>query len=284
MKPLHSFILSLALLLGAFGQSELSATNPDDTRLLHSPAMSQTHIAFIYAEDLWIANRDGSNPRRLTIDEGVESNPIFSPDGKFIAFSAEYDGNQDIFIVPAKGGVPKRLTWHPYQDYVCDFSPDGSKVLFASQRSTFTNRHAQLFTVPIEGGQIEKLPIPHAFHASYAANAKTIAYTPIRDRYDQWKNYRGGTQSRIWVYQVNNHEVVEVPKTAAGSNDSYPVYMGNKLYFISDREGEFNLFSFDPKKKAVQQHSEFEDFPIIDISAGPDGIIYEQGGYLHTFD
>src|SRR5688572_908645 len=127
------------------------ATNPTDTRMLAQPATSATHIAFIYAEDLWVANADGSQPRRLTVDEGVESNPFFSPDGKWIAFSAQYDGNTDVYVIPAEGGVPTRLTWHPGQDFVRGFTPDGKNVLFISQRAVFTNRYAQLFTVPLSG-------------------------------------------------------------------------------------------------------------------------------------
>lgn len=128
-----------------------------ETRLMSQPAISDAHIAFIYAEDLWIANKDGSNPKRLTIDEGVESNPIFSPDGKTIAFNAEYDGNLDVYVVPVTGGVPKRLTWHPYADLVRDFSSDGSKVLFASQRNTHTNRHFKLFNVSVDNGTVTEL-------------------------------------------------------------------------------------------------------------------------------
>ena len=113
------------------------AQNTSDTRLLHSPAISENSIAFIYAEDLWVADKSGDNPRRLTIDEGVESDPVFSPDGSMIAFSAQYDGNWDVFVVPVSGGVPKRLTWHPTWDGVLDFTPDGKGVLFSSPRSTF---------------------------------------------------------------------------------------------------------------------------------------------------
>lgn len=284
MKSLQIFCCAFIFALSLLLSSSLFAINPEDTRLLHSPAMSDTHIAFIYAEDLWVANLDGTNPRRLTIDEGIEQNPVFSPDGRTIAFGAEYDGNLDIFTVPVRGGVPKRLTWHPYPDMVRDFSPDGKHILFVSQRSTFTNRHGQLYTIPVQGGQVEKLPIPSAFHAAYSADGKYIAYTPISDRYHQWKNYRGGTQTRIWVYNIKNHEVQEIPKPESGSNDSYPAWVGNTLYFNSDREGEFNLYSYDLKSKKVTQHSEYEDFPVVDLSGGKKGIVFDQAGYLHHFD
>jgi len=146
---------------------------------MQQPVLSDTHVAFIYAEDLWIANKDGSNPIRLTIDEGIESNPIFSPDGSMIAFNAQYDGNSDVFIVPVNGGIPKRLTWHPYNDLVRDFSGDGKTILFASQRNSFTNRYMQLFTISIHGGTTTQLDIPNAFWASYSDDNSHIAYTPI---------------------------------------------------------------------------------------------------------
>ena len=142
-------------------------------------AISKNSIAFIYAEDLWVANRDGSYPRRITVSEGQESNPVYSPDGNTIAFTGQYDGNTDVFIVPAAGGVPKRLTWHPGADLVRDFSPDGKKILFASQRNSFTNRYFQLFTVDIATGAEEQLPIPNAYWASYSPDGNSIAYTTI---------------------------------------------------------------------------------------------------------
>lgn len=277
----HFFgLLALLLLLG----DRVTAIDTANTRLLSQPAISKTHIAFIYAEDLWVANRDGSNPRRITVDEGVESFPVISPDGTKIAFSAQYDGNTDVFIVGITGGVPRRLTWHPGADLVRDFSPDGKKVLFLSQRNSFTNRYAQLFTVDLANGSETQLPIPNAAWASYSPDGNFIAYTPIADRFDQWKNYRGGTMTRIWVYDVKTHAVQEVPKPQGGCNDSKPVWMGKKVFFKSDRVGEFNLFSFDPATKAVQQHSQFKDFPVLQLSASSNEIIYEQAGYLHVFN
>jgi tricorn protease len=272
--------LSFFLLLGTRG----TAIDTANTRLLSQPAISKTHIAFIYAEDLWVANRDGSNPRRITVDEGVESFPVISPDGTKIAFSAQYDGNTDVYIVGITGGLPRRLTWHPGADLVRDFSPDGKKVLFLSQRNSFTNRYAQLFTVDLANGSETQLPIPNAAWASYSPDGNYIAYTPIADRFDQWKNYRGGTMSRIWVYDVKTHAVQEVPKPQGGCNDSKPVWMGKKVFFKSDRIGEFNLFSFDPATKAVQQHSQFKDFPVLHLSSSAIEIIYEQAGYLHVFN
>lgn len=260
------------------------ATTFASTKLMSQPAISKDHIAFIYAEDLWIANRDGSNPRRLTIDEGVESRPIFSPDGTMIAFNAEYDGNSDVFIVPVKGGIPKRLTWHPYGDYVYDFTPDGSKVLFGSQRNSHTSRHFQLFEVSIDGGAINQLELPTAFNASYAADGNQLAYTPNYEVFNQWKHYRGGTISRIWIYNRNSHKVVEIPKPKGGCNDSKPKWMGSLVYFKSDRNGEFNLFSYNTKTKEIKQLTSFKNFPIINLDTYHDTIIFEQAGELHIYN
>lgn len=260
------------------------AQNISDTRLLNSPAISANNIAFIYAEDIWIANKDGSNARRLTIDEGVESNPVFSPDGSMIAFSAEYDGNTDVYVVPSTGGVPKRLTWHPSWDIVRDFTPDGNSVLFGSPRSTYTNRHAKLYTIPTSGGQPKELPIPTAFTASYSSDGQYLAYTPLYEVFHQWKNYRGGTQSRVWVYNTKSYEVTEIPKIASGSNDTNPQWIGNLVYFRSDRNGEFNLFSYDLTSQTVTQHTKYDDFPVLSLSTNGNNLIYEQAGYLHIFD
>ena len=282
MKHLHPFFAGLVLLF--ITSLPVIAQNTTDTRMLWQPAISTNHIAFIYAEDLWVANRDGSYPQRITVSDGVESNPVFSPDGSMIAFTGQYDGNTDVFVIPTAGGVPKRLTWHPGADLVRDFSPDGKKVLFASQRNSFTNRYNQLFTVDVSTGAEEQLPIPNAFWASYSPDGNSIAYTTIADRFEQWKNYRGGTMSRIWLYNTKDHSVTEIPKPKGGSNDSKPVWKGNKVYFRSDRNGEFNLYSFDPSSKNVNQLTKFTDFPISSIEGTANQIIFSQGGYLHIYN
>ncbi|GAA0873031.1 S41 family peptidase [Gangjinia marincola] len=281
-RALLPFLSVLALLFSSFLQAQ--SINTTDTRLMHQPAIGTNHIAFIYANDLWVVDLNGNNPRRLTVDEGYESNPIFSPDGKTIAFSAEYDGNLDVFTVPVTGGIPKRLTYHPYPDIARDFTPDGKKVLFASQRNIFTNRYAQLFTVSTNGGPVSQLEIPNAWWASYSADGKYIAYTPISDRFTQWKHYRGGTASKIWVYDVATQEITKVPKPTSGSNDSQPNWLNGKVYFKSDRDGEFNIYSFDPATKQVSKHTNYTDHHVANLSANAGKLIYEQAGYLHQFN
>lgn len=281
MKRYIVFLLCISFMLPALHSQ---AIDKDDTRLLWQPAISKDHIAFIYAEDLWVANRDGSYPRRITASEGVESSPVFSPDGKMIAFTGQYDGNTDIFIVPSEGGIPKRLTWHPGADLVRDFSPDGKKILFASRRNSFTNRYMQLFTVDVATGVVEQLPIPNAFWASYSPDGSRIAYTTIPDRFEQWKHYRGGTMSRIWLYDTRSHQVVEIPKPKGGSNDSKPVWKGDKVFFRSDRDGEFNLYSYDPASKTVNRLSNFDDYPVSSLEGSSSDIIFSQAGYLHVYN
>lgn len=258
--------------------------NPLGTRMLSQPAVSANHIAFSYDRDLWIANRDGTNPRRLTSHEGTEVSPRFSPDGNWIAFTGEYDGNTDVYLVSTNGGTPKRLTWHPSADLVEGFTPDGSAVLFSSGRNVFTRRYTRLYTVSVEGGFPTELPIPNGLRASWSADGKKIAYIPIAERFQQWKNYRGGTCSRVWVYDVADHSVVMVPQPEGRCNDTDPVFIGNSVYFRSDRDGEFNLYSFDAASGAVTRHTEYEDFHIERLTESTDTIIYEQAGYLHLFD
>ena len=128
------------------------------------------------------------------------------------------------------------------------------------------------------------MSIPNAYWASYSPDGNSIAYTTIPDRFEQWKNYRGGTASRIWLYDTKTHNVTEIPKPGGGGNDSKPVWKGNKVYFRSDRNGEFNLFSYDPATKAVTQLTKFTDFPVSSLEATPDDVIFSQAGYLHVYN
>jgi len=274
-------IFAFATLLTVFSTF---AVNTTDTRLMRQPALSSVNIAFIYANDLWVANADGTNSRRLTSDAGIESNPYFSPDGKLIAFSAEYDGNTDVYTIPAEGGMPQRLTWHPSADYVRGFTPDGKAVLFASTREDFSNRYLQLFTIPLSGGFPTKLVIPNAFQAAYSPDGKQMAYTPIPPSFQQWKNYRGGTVSNIWVFNFENFETIKIPMAENRSNDWNPMWMGNTIYFLSDRNGEFNLFSYKTDSKAIDQLTQYTDFPVNSANAFGANIIFEQAGKLHIFD
>ena len=280
--------MGASLLLCAATASTTMAVDLSDVRLLSDPALSRDHVAFQYAGDLWIADRDGSGARRITSHEGSERLPRFSPDGGLLAFSAQYDGNTDVFAVAGSGGVPQRLTWHPDPDFVEDWSPDGQRVLFASQRATFTRRHIQLFEIPADpssGVFPAQLPIPHGLRASYSPDGAKIAYVPLSEAFHQWKNYRGGTTSRIWIYDVGDQGVVQVPQPIGRCNDTMPVWVGERVFFRSDRAGEFNLFSWDTSDpdSPVQQHTDFDDFPILAVQGDGESIVFEQAGYLHLY-
>lgn len=268
----------------AGGVSSAWAAEAAETKMLAFPAVSQDKIAFVYDDDLWTADLDGKNPRRLTSDLGLESNPAFSADGKTIAFSAQYDGNTDVYTIPATGGSPTRLTWHPGADTVRGFTPDGKAVLFSSARSVFTNRYSQLFTVALTGGMPTQLPIPNGVEACFSPDGKRIAYCPIADRSAQWKNYRGGTHSRVLIFDTTDKSAVQIPQPKDRCNDTDPQWIGDNVYFRSDRNGEFNLFAYNVGSKEVRQLTKHADFPVIDISANGEKIIYEQAGCLHLFD
>ena len=284
MKKHFYFILLVLVWIIVFPIIPAAAIDVKDTRLLSEPAVSGTHIAFLYAGDLWVANIDGTGVRRLTSDEGVESNPAFSPDGKLIAFSAQYEGNTDVYIAPVEGGLPQRLTWHPGADIVRGFTPDSQAVLFISSRYVFTRGYTQLFTVSIKGGFPNSLKLPFAFKASYSSDGTRLAYTPLLEAFHQWKNYRGGTVSTIWLYKFSDHSVEKIPQPEGRANDTDPMWIGEKIYFRSDRNGEFNLFSFDIQTKQIKRLTHYTDFPILNASAGAGKIIYEQAGYLHLYD
>jgi tricorn protease len=276
-------LLAVALVLWLFVPAPAGAVDVNDTRLLSQPAISKSQVAFVYAGDLWVAAPDGTNVRRLTSGQGV-SQPVFSPDGTLIAFSARYEGNVDVYVVPTAGGVPARLTWHPMPDVVQGFTPDGSAVLFTSARAVFSGRYQQLFTVPVKGGVPSALDLPNAFRATYSPDGKRLAYNPLYDAFTQWKHYRGGTVSTIQVYQLGTHATQKIPQPPDRANDVYPMWVGDIIYFLSDRNGEFNLFSFDTRSNEIKQLTTYTDFPILSASAGGGKIVYEQAGYLHVYD
>jgi tricorn protease len=259
------------------------AVDRSDTRLLTDPAIAGERIVFAYANDLWTASLDGSNVRRLTSYPGVESLPRFSPDGRWIAFSGQYDGNTDVYVVDANGGEPKRLTWHPGEDLVAGFTPAG-EVLFTSPRTRHTTRHLQFFTVATTGGAQTRLPIPHGVKAMYAPDGRSIIYNPLSEAFAIWKRYRGGRASRLWIYDVASHAIEEVPQPATRSNDVDGMFTRNGIYFRSDRDGEFNLYTYDRASRRVERVTHHADFPVQHASTDGSRIIYEQAGYLHLLD
>lgn len=257
-----------------------SAIAQDETLLLRQPTVSADHVAFVYAGDIWIVSRDGGDATRLTVHPGIESGPVFSPDGEWIAFTGNYDGNVDVYVVPVKGGSPRRLTFHPDVDYARGWSPDGERILFVSPRN-LPNRHGRLYTVSLEGGFPEPLPIPRAERGVYSPDGSQIAYTPIRDAFYTWRRYRGGRTTPIWIFNLQTYDMEEIPHENA--SDTFPIWIGDTIYFLSDRNHTMNLFAYDTNSKQVRQVTHHTDFDVKSASSGGGVIVYEQGGRLHLF-
>ena len=197
------------------------------------PAVGATRIAFIYVGDIWTCGLDGGNVKRLNATVGLESSPAFSPEGKWLAFSAQHEGNTDVYVVAAEGGIPRRLTWHPAADLVQGFTPDSKNVLFTSQRTITTAKYSQLFMVPVEGGPEQLLPIPHAATASYSPDGKRLAYNPLDASFRQWKRYRGGWTSQIWLFDVATHAIEKIPQPESRANGFGPMWIGDTVFFRS---------------------------------------------------
>lgn len=252
--------------------------------LYQQPTVNRTHIVFGYADDLWSVSRAGGVASRLTSGPGLETGPFFSPDGKSIAFTADYEGNLDVYVMPAEGGVPRRLTYHPGVDRVVGWSPDGKHVLFNSTRYDTTRTFSgRLFLVPVEGGFPEPLPLPLAHHGCFSPDGKRLAYVPhkIPPRM-AWKNYRGGTASPIWLADLADSSVERLPRK--DSNDFSPVWIGTRIYFLSDRDGPSTLYAYDLVTKQVRRLIDNGGEELKSLAAGPDVLVYEQFGSIHLFD
>ena len=226
-----TIVLSLLLLTFSFNWADVQAQI--DARMLRQPDVSETHIAFSYADDIWIVAKGGGVANRLTTAEGVESFPRFSPDGSMIAFNANYDGNQDIYVVPVQGGIPKRITYHPMEERVLDWHPDGESILFASGRESGRQRFNQFYKVSAEGGMAEKLPVPYGEFGAISPDGNTIAYTPRTRSNRTWKRYRGGMAPDIWLFNLASYESENITDNPA--NDELPMWNGDTVYFLSDQ-------------------------------------------------
>jgi tricorn protease len=270
------------LLLSALTAVSPLAAQSDKPLLFRNPTVSQTQIVFEYANDLWIVPRQGGEARRLTTGAGQEFSPHFSPDGTQIAFSGEYDGNIDVYVVAATGGVPRRLTWHPGPDLAIGWTPDGKRVLFNSRRDSFADS-GQLYTLAVDGGALpEVLPLPMAEDGSYSADGSHIAYQPVFHWQEAWKRYHGGQTLKIWLADLSDSSIVPVPRE--NSNDFNPMWVGNKIYFLSDRGGPVSLWAYDIPSKKVTEVVRNDGLDFKSASAAGDAIVYEQFGSLHLVE
>lgn len=262
----------------------ITVSAPAQTLLLQQPTVNRTHVVFAYADDLWRVPRAGGAAVRLTSAVGLETAPIFSPDGKHIAFTADYDGNLDVYVMNADGGQPRRLTWHPGPDRAVGWTPDSKRVLFTSNRDNETRAFGgRLYTVPVEGGNPESLPLPHADHGCYSPDGAQLAYVPHRlPPRMAWKRYRGGTASFIWLAQLSDSSIKPIPRK--DSNDHSPVWIGDRVYFLSDRDGPTTLFEFDVKSGSVRKLLDNQGEDLKSLQGAPDCLVYEQFGSIHLFD
>lgn len=253
------------------------------TRLLRTPTVSATQIAFSYAQNIWTVPRAGGIARRITSFQGQTSNPHFSPDGRLIAFSGEYAGNLDVYVVPAEGGEPKRLTWHPGGDLVQGWTPDGKSIVFSSTRATWTPSGAPRFwTVPAEGGVEQAMALPRGFQGKISPDGSKIAYRMNNSWDDERRNYRGGQNRPIWIVDLATYDLVSPPWT--DSKDIEPVWVDNSVYFISDRDGVQNLWAYDVASKKLSQVTKFRDFDVKTMDSGSGAVVFEQAGYIHELD
>jgi tricorn protease len=260
------------------------------TRLLRHPTVSRDSIAFEYAGDLWIVARNGGPARRLTSTPGVEIDPYFSPDGSKIAFTSTVAGNTDIYVVPTSGGDPKRLTYHPATDRVRGWTPDGRRVIFASGADTAPQQsYVRLWTVGVDGGFPEALPMPRAFSAAYSPDSRRLAYEEFPTVFfpdwletSFWRHYRGGRTHPILLMNLSDYSVEKLPWD--NSNDSSPMWLGNTIYFLSDRNFVTNLFSYNTNTRQIKQLTHHDDFDIMTASAGADAIVYEEAGYIYLVE
>ena len=271
------------LALPVFVAIVAAAPDVQPTKMLRSPTVSATRIAFAYANNVWVVDRAGGRARRLTSFQGLTSNPHFSPDGKLIAFTGEYGGNADVYVVPAEGGEPRRLTWHPGADTVQGWTPDGKSVVFASGRATWAPSAAPRFwTVPAEGGVEEPMVLPRAYQGKISPDGTRVAYRMNNSWDEERRNYRGGQNRPIWIVDLKTLDLVSPPWT--DSKDMDPVWVGDTVYFISDRDGVANVWSYDTGSKKLAEATHFRDFDVKTLDSGAGAVVFEQAGVVHELD
>ena len=276
MKKL--ILLFCGLFLISTSHAQISA------KLMRYMDVSDTQITFVYGGDIWVMPKSGGTAIQVTHSPGEESWPRFSPDGKSIAYNASYNGNVDIYVMPTLGGVPTRLTYQSHSDRMVDWHPDGKRILFASNRESGQQRFRQFYLVSKDGGNPEKLKVPYGELASYSPDGNFLAYiTKITENYP-FKRYRGGLASDIIIYDLRNNSAENITNNHA--NDGKPAWAGDKVYFLSDqaKNMRLNIWVYDTQTKTTSQVTQFNDFDISFLSAGPRELVFEAGGLLYPMD
>ncbi|MEM1327206.1 MAG: PDZ domain-containing protein [Bacteroidota bacterium] len=259
-------------------QAQISA------KLMRYMDVSDDKIVFVYGGDIWLVEKEGGTAMQITHSPGEESYPRFSPDGKTIAYTASYQGNMDVYTLPLSGGVPQRLTYHSGADRMLDWHPDGDKILFASSREMGQRRGRHFYEVAATGGMPTKLPIPYGELASYSPDGDYLAYITKYTEGYPFKRYRGGLASDILIYNAKTKKVENITDNHA--TDGKPSWGKDELYFLSDKGDEIrlNIYAYNPKNKETRRLTNFKDFDISFLSAGPDELIFEAGGQLYLMD
>ena len=264
----------------------------DEARLLRFPTTNGTDVVFTYAGDLYTAPLSGGEARRLTSHIGYELFARFSPDGKTIAFTGEYDGNREVYVMPADGGEPRRLTYTSTnaRDDVGDrMGPNNIVMTWTAggQNIIFRNRigdgfQGKLWMAPVNGGMPQALPLPEGGFCSYSPDGKQLAYNRVFREFRNWKYYRGGMADDIWLYDPQAKKVVNLTDNVA--QDICPMWIGDDIYFISDRDKTMNLFVYHTATKQTEKVTDYTDYDIKFPSTDGKQIVYEHGGYLYRFD
>ena len=279
---------SLLLITVAIVLGPAAARAANKPHIFQHPALSKDLIAFGYAGDLWTVPREGGVARRLTTGVGIETDPVFSPDGSTIAFTGDYDGNTDVFTIPAAGGIPFRVTYHPAADFAVAWTPDGKDIVFRSTRIS-ASRYTQLYEVPAKGGIAKPLPLPMAFQGQFSPDGKEIVYSPLSPgftfnymTYVAWGNYHGGLAGSIRITTLPGLDTVEIPHETA--SDFSPVYAGGTIYFLSGRKGRITIFKYDPSSKAVTQAFQNDGPDLRSLHGEGDTLVYDRLGEIYLFD
>jgi tricorn protease len=277
--------LGLSLILASLAFSE-------ESRLMRFPDIHQDRIVFVYAGDLWWVPSEGGMAQRLTTHIGMELFPKFSPDGKMIAFTGQYDGNTDVYVIPAEGGEPQRLTCRPgfenmsdrfgFDDMVLDWHPDGKRILLRSWRESYNTWFQKLYLVGLNGGLPEALPLPEGGLTSFSPDGTKIAYNRQFRNFRTWKRYKGGLAQDIWIYDLKNNSIERI--TDWEGTDTSPMWHENKIYFVSDRDHTANIFCYDLDTKKTRKITNHNEYDVKWPSLGPQSIVYENGGYLYVLD
>ncbi len=280
LRPAVAFALALTaiLLVGTPASAQV------DARMLRFPDVSDTHITFVYAGDVWIAPKDGGTAQRLSTPAGEERFPRFSPDGSQIAFQANYDGNVDVYVVPTLGGQVERITHHPLPDRMLEWNPGGESVLIASFMQTEKMRYRKFFSVPSTGGLPELLPVPYGEFGALSPDGNTLAYMPISRDFRTWKRYRGGMAPEIWLFDLNDYSARNISNNDA--NDGHPMWHGSTLYFLSDRgtNQRANVWAYELDSGDTRQVTRLADFDVRFPAIGPADLVFEAGGRLYLLD